>query len=612
MEQDVICLQLRLFRREVKDEYGSERNWVFLRLSAVNKRQLAQYLVTQNAVPYRVFRCVESIMSGMHTLPWAIVCFPGSYRLAGHIAHLRRDPDDLRPCSYKGYSEPFVPGIGAPDVSIVLVRSKSVLARASAQSPLFHSPWNALKHRDEAHHWICLAAAPPADWMTETTRGDDERFEAAVKALQLPLDPVREHPEFKAARDAHDEERHADMLRHATALVEACPHRPLAHSMQGDALLLLGLHDQAMLSYRLAISKDHTHYSTRATSRLLDFGRPADHQATEQELQQHSKRLQTLLILALESTEAVESAWIGMGAIHHEQGHTQEAIRLFRRAADNAPGRARAWNCLGTLYEEMGSTSEAVQACERLVEAAEDDATAWRRLAVAYGKDGKHDEATRAIRKSIELGKDTPANRCFLGLSVTQMAGGHGRTADGPEQLRFGFDKVVLLEYAIEAFRRALRLEPDFGVAWLLLGETCIGAERFAEAIVALKRAVEIKPENASAHNALGLAFARAHCPNKAMDHCKTAVSLNPESAEIWDSLGCAYTEAGLFNEAVQALKKALELKPDYPEALCNLGVAYLRSGRQDRFSKVLDRLHQVDAIRARQLRDMADLVTGK
>jgi hypothetical protein len=44
---------------------------------------------------------------------------------------------------------------------------------------------------------------------------------------------VTEHPEYLAAKEAEDESRHADMLRHATNLQDALPNRALAHAVMG-------------------------------------------------------------------------------------------------------------------------------------------------------------------------------------------------------------------------------------------------------------------------------------------------------------------------------------------------------------------------------------------
>ena len=68
---------------------------------------------------------------------------------------------------------------------------------------------------------------------------------------------------------------------------------------------------------------------------------------------------------------------------------------------------------------------------------------------------------------------------------------------------------------AIEAFQRALRIDPEFAAAWPNLGNA-YEAGQSAEAIEAYQQALRIDPEDANAWYNLGLAYAKAGQSTKA------------------------------------------------------------------------------------------------
>ena len=69
------------------------------------------------------------------------------------------------------------------------------------------------------------------------------------------------------------------------------------------------------------------------------------------------------------------------------------------------------------------------------------------------------------------------------------------------------FDNLNQYEDAIEAYRRALRLKPDFADAWYNLGICYGNLKKYGLAILSYEEAVRIEPERASAWFNLGVAY---------------------------------------------------------------------------------------------------------
>jgi hypothetical protein len=109
-------------------------------------------------------------------VPWAIVAFPESYRLAGHLAEVRESRQDF---GYAGYLRELrqpVEEFGVPDVGVLFVWNRSAFERAAERSELLRSAWRSLRELPPNRHWFCIADPPPADWVEREQEGDDARY----------------------------------------------------------------------------------------------------------------------------------------------------------------------------------------------------------------------------------------------------------------------------------------------------------------------------------------------------------------------------------------------------------------------------------------------------
>ena len=95
--------------------------------------------------------------------------------------------------------------------------------------------------------------------------------------------------------------------------------------------------------------------------------------------------------------------------------------------------------------------------------------------------------------------------------------------------------------------------------------------------IDAYKQAIRINPDDAEAHYNLGNAYQGLSHYEGAVGALKQAIRINPDYANAHFLLGLVYTKLGRYKEAVEALKQALRIYPDDSEARYWLGVAYLQ-----------------------------------
>lgn len=116
-------------------------------------------------------------------------------------------------------------------------------------------------------------------------------------------------------------------------------------------------------------------------------------------------------------------------------------------------------------------------------------------------------------------------------------------------------------ETATEWFARGIALEEDPATQ--------------LEAIDAYKRAIELEPEHAAAHINLGTLYYNRQDYVQAEAYYRKAIEVDPRYALAYFDLGNVLDETGRLPDAVRAYKTAIGLAPTYADAHYNLALAY-------------------------------------
>jgi Flp pilus assembly protein TadD len=136
------------------------------------------------------------------------------------------------------------------------------------------------------------------------------------------------------------------------------------------------------------------------------------------------------------------------------------------------------------------------------------------------------------------------------------------------------------LPEAIEQFKEALELKPDFAWAHYSLAGALARQGRAAEAIEHYKRAYQIQPDYAEAHNNLGFLLANEGRLPEAIEQFEQVLRIRPDDTDARNNLGATLAQSGRLQEAVEQFELALRFKPDDPGTQFNLGNALLGLGR--------------------------------
>ncbi|HUI08151.1 MAG TPA: tetratricopeptide repeat protein [Verrucomicrobiae bacterium] len=126
-------------------------------------------------------------------------------------------------------------------------------------------------------------------------------------------------------------------------------------------------------------------------------------------------------------------------------------------------------------------------------------------------------------------------------------------------------------EQAVEHFREALQIKPDYLEAHSNLGLVLTALGRYDEAEPELQEAVRIKPDYGKAHCCLGELYERINKLEDAKHQYALAIQFQPSLAQAHYDLGCIWQEQGQRERAIACYKNALLFRPDYAEAHINL-----------------------------------------
>ena len=179
-----------------------------------------------------------------------------------------------------------------------------------------------------------------------------------------------------------------------------------------------------------------------------------------------------------------------------------------------------------------------------------------------YADSRQYDQAVDAYRQALKLDPNLAAAYHGLGRVYVNM----GRPSD-----------------ALGPMRSAIRIEPDNAIAHVNLAITLENLRRFEDALPELNEARRLSPQNATIHNELGnLLNNFLGRTADALVSYQEARRLDPDDPAIQYNVGLALMLLGKSAEAIAPLQEALRLNPQYRNARYVLSDTYGRLGRYE------------------------------
>ena len=137
-------------------------------------------------------------------------------------------------------------------------------------------------------------------------------------------------------------------------------------------------------------------------------------------------------------------------------------------------------------------------------------------------------------------------------------------------------------DLAVEQYRHALKLDPEFVNAHTNIGQVLAKMGNIDEAVEHLSRALQINPNHYEAHNNLGIIFAMQEEDQQALEHFAAALKINPDYPQAYNNMGVALKKQKRFQEAIAHIEAALKLDPKFVAAHNNMGLTLAEQGHLD------------------------------
>jgi tetratricopeptide (TPR) repeat protein len=225
----------------------------------------------------------------------------------------------------------------------------------------------------------------------------------------------------------------------------------------------------------------------------------------------------------------------------------EKALPYFEKAVESDSNYAEAWAQSGFCNEKLGKHAEALEASKKAV-SLRPSAESYFNIGLASFYLKQYKEAAEAYRQSIKLDPYNAADAYYaLGLVYRDW----GKTDD-----------------EIQAYKAAIRLRPDYTVAYERLGSRYLRSKKYTEAIEIFRQLATLKPGDANAPNNMGEAYFELNRLNDAVESFRQSIRLKPDFGKAYYNLGRCLLALGNRDGAVEQYTILTNIDPDYAEKL--------------------------------------------
>ena len=128
-------------------------------------------------------------------------------------------------------------------------------------------------------------------------------------------------------------------------------------------------------------------------------------------------------------------------------------------------------------------------------------------------------------------------------------------------------------------WKDTIRKNPGCWMAYDILGSDLAQKGQWQAAMEHFRKALELRPDYPKAHSNLANVLYDRGQVTEAFSHFEEALRINPDAAEVHYNYGTALAEQGGLEQAIQHYDKAIHLRPDFMQVHYNLGSLYARAG---------------------------------
>jgi tetratricopeptide (TPR) repeat protein len=225
----------------------------------------------------------------------------------------------------------------------------------------------------------------------------------------------------------------------------------------------------------------------------------------------------------------------------------EKALPYFEKATESDSNYAEAWAQTGFCNEKLGRHAEALEASKKAV-ILRPSAESYFNIGLASFYLKQYKDAENGYRQSIKLDPYNASDAHYaLGLVY--------RDWGKPDE-------------EIQAYKQAIRLRPDYTVAFERLGSRYLKSKKYGEAVEVFRQLAALKPGDANAPNNMGEAYFELNKLNEAVESFRQSIRLKPDFGKAYYNLGRTLMAMGNRDAALEQYTILTNIDPDYAEKL--------------------------------------------
>jgi serine/threonine protein kinase/tetratricopeptide (TPR) repeat protein len=258
-------------------------------------------------------------------------------------------------------------------------------------------------------------------------------------------------------------------------------------------------------------------------------------------------------------------------AIAEGLGTAKEKIEKTEfQVAEMTTASPEAWRLFQIGRERLDNIDpeKAAEYFEQALKIDPNFAIAYYELSNAYSTSAKYNAAREALMKAMELSGRAPEK------DRLKIEASYARLEERDPAKTTAIYKEIVKRY------------PDDKRSRFEFGNFLFNQNKFAEAVTTLQESLRLDPEYGSAFNLLGVVYVKLGEFEKAVQAIKKYVAVTPGEPNPWDTLGWVYVEMGKVEEAMASYKETLRIQPDFD--ISNMALSYLYAFKEN-YSEALD-----------------------
>jgi tetratricopeptide (TPR) repeat protein len=228
--------------------------------------------------------------------------------------------------------------------------------------------------------------------------------------------------------------------------------------------------------------------------------------------------------------------WNERGNACFNQGAFDEAINAYNKASQLDPSFGMPYSNLALTYLTQRQYAEAILLYQKsigLLKSDKDKALSWNGLGNAYRCINDYANAFAAYHKAAELDPETAGMREGTDNFQTAQSPKNAQDWDDLGEL---FLKMGSFDEAVEAFQKAIDLEPETGKPYGNLAYTLVLQNRYKEAVPLYQKSINLLDDDkakATAWNHLGNVYRKLNDYDNAIKAYQKAVVLSDEGVDL-------------------------------------------------------------------------------